>query len=142
MIILSFLEHAALHALFGLIIWYVLCLVAHWRVFTKAGEAGWKALIPVYNEYVQYRICWSTKVFWLSLLLAVAASAILNTSESSFAVVGMACNIVYGLIVLITKIKLARSFGHGVLFGLGLLAATPIFTILLGLDSSRYQGPQ
>ena len=142
MIILSFLEHAALHALFGLIIWYVLCLVAHWRVFTKAGEAGWKALIPVYNEYVQYRICWSTKVFWLSLLLAVAASAILNTSESSFAVVWMACNIVYGLIVLITKIKLARSFGHGVLFGLGLLAATPIFTILLGLDSSRYQGPQ
>ncbi len=36
------------------ILWYVLQVIAYWRIFTKAGEAGWKSLIPIYNTYVQY----------------------------------------------------------------------------------------
>ena len=34
-------------AFFIVIAWYVLTLVARWRVFTKAGLAGWKSLIPL-----------------------------------------------------------------------------------------------
>ena len=30
--------------------WYVLTLVARWRIFDKAGIAGWKSLIPIYSD--------------------------------------------------------------------------------------------
>ena len=33
----------------------LLVYVVNWRVFLKAGEKGWKSLIPFYNEYVQYK---------------------------------------------------------------------------------------
>lgn len=26
--------------------WYVLLAIAYWKIFEKAGEPGWKALIP------------------------------------------------------------------------------------------------
>ena len=36
----------------------VLMIVAMWRIFAKAGEAGWKAVIPFYNTYILYKITW------------------------------------------------------------------------------------
>lgn len=35
--------------------WYVLLAIAYWKIFEKAGEPGWKALIPFYNTYSQYK---------------------------------------------------------------------------------------
>ena len=39
----------------------ILAIVAMWRIFTKAGEKGWKCLIPVYGAYVEYKIGWEGK---------------------------------------------------------------------------------
>ena len=33
------------------VIGYILVLVARWKVFDKAGIAGWKSLIPIYSDY-------------------------------------------------------------------------------------------
>lgn len=30
----------------------VVAIVAMWKIFTKAGEAGWKSIIPIYNIYI------------------------------------------------------------------------------------------
>lgn len=38
------------------IAFYVLLVIAQWKIFTKAGEAGWKSLIPVYNMVVLYKL--------------------------------------------------------------------------------------
>ncbi|HRB69722.1 MAG TPA: hypothetical protein PLC92_06420, partial [Chitinophagales bacterium] len=38
---------------FVLILFFVIC---HWKIFTKAGQAGWKCLIPFYNIYIQLQI--------------------------------------------------------------------------------------
>ena len=35
---------------------YVLIIVAQWKIFVKAGQEGWKALIPIYNVVVLYKI--------------------------------------------------------------------------------------
>lgn len=51
---------------------YVLIVIGWWKIFTKAGEAGWKSLIPFYNGYTISKICWETKYFWFTLLAAVA----------------------------------------------------------------------
>lgn len=29
----------------------IIAIIARWRVFTKAGEAGWKSIIPIYSDY-------------------------------------------------------------------------------------------
>lgn len=41
------------------IVWFVFQAIADWKIFTKAGEPGWKSLIPIYNVYVEYDICWN-----------------------------------------------------------------------------------
>lgn len=34
----------------------ILLIVALWKVFEKAGEKGWKSLIPLYNLYIYCKI--------------------------------------------------------------------------------------
>ena len=41
----------------------ILTIVAHWKMFTKAGVEGWKSIIPIYSDYVLYKIVWNTKSF-------------------------------------------------------------------------------
>lgn len=49
----------------------VLVIVAMWRIFTKAGEAGWKSLIPFLNVYILYKICWKGWIGIIQLVLAI-----------------------------------------------------------------------
>ena len=49
-------------ALFGGAFWFIsmgvsiLMIIALWKIFTKAGEEGWKAIIPIYNIVVLLKI--------------------------------------------------------------------------------------
>ena len=49
--------------------WWLLQIIANWRIFTKAGEAGWKSIIPIYGDYISYKIAWQPAYFWLTLVL-------------------------------------------------------------------------
>ena len=44
----------------------ILMIVAEWKLFKKAGEHGWAAIIPFYNSYVLTKITWGNG--WLFLL--------------------------------------------------------------------------
>ncbi len=94
-------------------------IIANWKVFTKAGEAGWKSLIPIYNVYILFKIAWGSgwKFLWLLVPLV---------------------NIVVAIRVML---KLARAFGKGTGFGIGLILLAPIFLIILAFGDARYQGP-
>ena len=52
---------------FLLIVSIVLMIIAAWKIFVKAGEKGWKILIPFYSMYVQCRIARIPKIFWIDL---------------------------------------------------------------------------
>lgn len=95
-------------------------LIATWEVFTKAGEAGWKMLIPIYDIYILCKIADGNG--WKFLLLCIPF-----------------VNIVYAIIL---NIRLAKSFGKGVGFGLGLLFLDYIFIMILGYGSAQYIGPR
>lgn len=41
----------------------ILQIVAWWRIFSKAGEAGWKSIIPIYNVIVLFKICGLSPLF-------------------------------------------------------------------------------
>ncbi len=104
----------------------VLCLVGiyqivvMWKVFTKAGVAGWKSIIPIYNTYILTKITYGNG--WLFLLLIVP-------------IVGFVFSIML-------YIKLAKAFGKGTGFGIGLWLLSLIFLSILAFDSSEYQGVQ
>ena len=66
----------AIFAGFGLIacliafVWWLIKTIALWKAFTKAGEAGWKAIIPIYHTYIEYKIAGMKNWFWYGILIA------------------------------------------------------------------------
>jgi hypothetical protein len=103
---------------FGMLIGLIV-LVAYWRIFTKAGEAGWQAIIPIWNVFVFMKVI--GRPWWWVLLMLIPF-----------------VNIIVGIIAFH---DLAMSFGHGWGFTLGLLFLPFIFFLILGFGGDRYSGP-
>ena len=53
------------------LIWFALTILANWLMFMKAGEAGWKSIIPVYNTYTAYKIAWTPNMFYIPELFHI-----------------------------------------------------------------------
>jgi hypothetical protein len=90
-----------------------------WKVFVKAGQPGWAALVPIYNTYVMTQIT-GRPILWFILLLVPCV------------------NIVAGFLLMQ---DLAKSFGKTSLYGLGLFFLSPIFLPMLGFSDAQYAGP-
>ena len=104
--------------IFGLLI-ALLVIVAMWKVFTKAGQPGWASIIPIYNIYIWCKIV-GRPGWWVILMLIPFVNFI---------------------ILIILSIDMAKSFGKGAGFGLGLAFLGIIFLPILGFGSAQYQGP-
>ena len=98
----------------------VLIIVANWKIFEKAGEPGWKAIIPFYNIYTEFKLFWGNG--WLFLLELIPI-----------------VNIVVAIILLS---KMSKSFGHGAGYTVGLLFLPYVFLPMLGFGGDTYSGPQ
>lgn len=143
---------------FALAYW-VLTVIATWKIFKKAGEPGWKSLIPIYNFYILYKIVGMKTWFWVafcaSILLGIIMSIdgtgnLLYTNNSAevaaFDWTGHTLTIVSLLIYTVGaivvdvfySIKTSRAFGHGAGYALGLIFLQPIFWLILGFDKSKY----
>ena len=125
--------------------WWILQIIANWRIFTKAGEAGWKSIIPVYSDYISYKIAWQTSYFWLVFILGIVASCIQayanpNGDNVMLLMIVSLIKIIAGIISIMYSVKLARAFGRGTGFALGLIFLSPIFMLILGLGDDRYYG--
>jgi hypothetical protein len=104
--------------IFGLLV-ALLLIVAMWKVFTKAGQPGWASIIPIYNIYIWCKIV--GRPWWWILLMLIP--------------------FVNFIVAIILCIDLAKSFGKGVGFGIGLALLGIIFFPILGFGSAQYQGP-
>lgn len=96
----------------------VIYIVGLWKVFEKAGEAGWKSIIPIWNTIVELRIVGYSPWYLLVFLIPLV-------------------NIVFAIVV---AYKLAKSFGYGAgmtilefVFGIGIL--------IMGFGDAKYIGP-
>ncbi|MCR5303505.1 MAG: DUF5684 domain-containing protein [Lachnospiraceae bacterium] len=128
----------------GLVL-YILYVVAMFMIFSKAGVAGWKSIIPFYNVYTQFKFTWNTKMFWifigLSFLSGIMSSLGNEDSGSTvFKLLGALCSLAVTVIYILESYMLARAFGHGIPFTLGLIFFYNIFTLILGFGSSTYRG--
>ena len=98
----------------AIIIFYI---VAGWKIYEKADQPGWVSLIPFYNAYVMCKIA-GRPGWWFFLMLIPFV------------------NIVIGIIVIL---DLARNFGKGTFFALGLIFLGFIFVPILGYGSAQYR---
>lgn len=128
------------------LVWYVLQIIANWRIFKKAGEAGWKSIIPIYNSYILFKIAWKPLYFWLEIVIAAVVGVLgalapqMENAASVISVVILIALVVFCIFNIILFYKLSKAFGHGVGFTLGLLFLNPIFMLILGFGSAQYQG--
>ena len=97
----------------------VLVIAGWWKMFEKAGQEGWKAIIPIYDVLVLLKII-GREWWWILLMLIPFV------------------NIVIWIIV---ELDLAKSFGKGVGFAIGLILLPFIFVPILGFGSDEYRGP-
>ena len=79
------------------VIWYVLCLISRWKVFDKAGIAGWKSLIPIYSDYCTFKIAWKTSFFWIVFVVGII-SAFVSGNISGYTEAGEAVPMLLSLL--------------------------------------------
>jgi hypothetical protein len=126
------------------IVWAILQIIADWKIFTKAGEAGWKSIIPIYNYFVEYRLCWKglfglvfgALSFGINLITGGDAAGLTNGQM----ILVLAGVIVMAVLHCIESQKLSRAFGKGTGFGLCLFLFGPIARLVLGFGKACYVG--
>lgn len=100
----------------GFIVFFI---AAMWKVFEKAEQPGWTAIVPIYNLYIMTKIGgkpgWWVIMFFLPIV-----------------------NLIF-LIWLYNMIS--KSFGKTEGFTAGLVILGFIFWPVLGFGSAQYQGP-
>lgn len=126
--------------LFLIAIWYILQVIALWRIFVMAGIPGWHSIIPVVNIYDQFKLSWSGTWGIAFIALALIGGYLSGNpdAQTAYNIVGAAA----GVIEIVGLYKLSKAFGHGVAFTLGLIFLNPIFMLILGFSSNRYRGRQ
>ncbi len=122
------------------LIYYIFYMFGAYRVFQKCGVAGWKAFIPVYNLYVQYGLTWQSFMAIVYLVVTFLYAWLSGADSTMLVALGTVCNLASSLILLVGNIKLSKSFGHGVPFGLGLYFLQPVFIMILGFGADTYIG--
>ena len=108
------------------IIFYVLQIIAYWKMFTKAGEAGWKSLIPIYN------------LILLCNIIGISPLLILLLFTAFIPIVGLIC-VIYFLVKFLGATS--RSYGHGTGFAILMFFFSPICYLYLGFGPDEYVGP-
>ena len=94
----------------------VLVIVSMWKVFVKAGQPGWAAIVPIYNAYVFLKI--AGKPGWWLIMLFIPV-----------------LNLVFGIMALAA---FAKKFGKGGGFVVGLIFLPVVFYPILAFGDAQY----
>ncbi len=90
-----------------------------WQIFNKAGAPGWAAVVPFYNVVVLAEVV--GRPWWWVLLLFVPIAQF--------------------IVLILLAVDLARSFGKGIGFAIGMVFLPFIFFPILAFGSAEYLGP-
>ncbi len=105
----------------------VFSIIVMWKLFEKAGKEGWKSLIPVYNVITLLEI---VGLNWYYIFLYCV---------TFIPKVGGLLSLFFTFVVMV---KLAKSFGKDVGFGVGLTFLSIVFEAILAFDKTiNYEGP-
>lgn len=97
----------------------VLLIVSMWKVFTKAGQPGWAAIVPIYNIVVLLKII-GKPVWWI---------------------IGLIIPIVNFIVLILMSVELAKVFGKSTGFAIGLMLLGIVFFPILAFGDAKYTPP-
>ena len=118
---------------------YLMTAIGYSKMYRKAGVAGWKAFIPVYNTYNNYKISWNSKMFFVSIALYILMSVLTNSSMLAIQLVTAAAAIALLVVVIKQNVKMAKLFGKGAGTGIALIFFPGITSLILGLGKAEFQ---
>ena len=95
----------------------ILTIAGLWKTFSKAGQPGFAAIIPIYNLIILCTVA-DKPLWWVVLFFTPAAP----------------------IMLILANIAIAEKFGKGAAFGLGMTFLGPIFWPMLGFGSAQYSG--
>lgn len=101
-------------------------VIGLWKMFEKAKEPGWAAIVPIYNIIVYLRVV--GRPMWWALFFILAFIPFL----------GIVVSLVLGLIL---ANDMAKSFGKDAGYTILLFLVPFIGYPLLGFGKDKYQGP-
>jgi hypothetical protein len=91
-------------------------IAGFWKIFVKAGQPGWAAIVPIYNIYVMTQIAgkpaWWIVLFFIPIVSIIAAFLLF--------------------------IAVVQKFGKGAGFGVGMVFLPFIFAPMLGFGDAQY----
>jgi hypothetical protein len=96
----------------------VLMIVSMWKVYVKAGKPGWAAIVPIYNFIVLLEIV-KKPLWWIILMLIPFVNLV---------------------IAIMLMIELAKAFGKGTGFAIGLILLPFVFFPMLAFTDASFQG--
>ena len=97
----------------------VLMIASAWKIFTKAGQPGWAAIIPIYNVIVLLKII--GKPWWW--------------------IIGLLIPFVNFVVMILMAVALAKVFGKGIGFAIGFILLSFIFYPMLAFGDATYTAP-
>jgi hypothetical protein len=107
------------YALFIVLILAIL-IASHWKIFSKAGQPGWAAIIPIYNRMVLAEVC--GKPAWWGILIYVPCVGI--------------------IFHILLMLELPKRFGKEIGYAIGLILLPIIFLPMLAFGSAQYIPPE
>ena len=99
---------------------FIIEVISKWTIFVTAGKPGWHSLIPFLRTWDIVDICISDNKVLCFILLYIPAAQFITA--------------------IYVNIKLAESFGKGVIFGLGLTFFSFFCIPALAFSDSYYHG--
>jgi hypothetical protein len=101
-----------------------LYIAGTWKVYEKASQPGWAAIVPIYNAYILLKVV-SRPSWWLILFIIPFVNIVT---------------------ILIVSLDLAKKFGQSEIFGFfALFLFSFIGYVILGFGEAKYDskaGPQ
>ena len=144
------------------LIFLVLIIIAEWKIFEKAGEKGWKSIIPIYSTYILFKIIGAKTCFWVMFCLSIVASVLMTVNnlpidfnapqaeiEAELSVLNWGDYIPYIIGMVLTcalaifcgifvAVRLAKAFGKGAAYIIGLIFVPEIVLLVLGFGKAKY----
>lgn len=144
------------------LVFAVMVIIGQWKIFEKAGEKGWKSIIPIYGQYILFKIAGARSWFWALLCVTIVCSIAMATNNppvnwnGTQAEINAQVNAVnWGnyipfligmvatcIIAIATEIALAiglsRAFNKGVSYTLGLIFIPEVVLLVLGFGKAKY----
>lgn len=97
----------------------VFLIAGYWKMYAKAGQPGWAAIVPFYNIYVLIKMV-GRPGWWLAMFFVPGA------------------NVVFAILLMI---DLAKAFGKGGGFAVLLILLPIVGVPILAFGDARYVGP-